>query len=85
MAKFDKPFNWGAFAPKKAKGGKKSGGKSKKGGNAWQNPQAVLDAEDARQPLPTMLLCRNAVDIDQAAAKLEQHAEALATHQRQRT
>jgi hypothetical protein len=45
--------------------------------------QAILDAEDAKQPLPTMPLCRVAVDIDQAAAKLEQHAEALAVHQRQ--
>jgi hypothetical protein len=33
----DVSFNFGAFAPKKAKGGKKSGGKNKKGGrgNAW--------------------------------------------------
>jgi hypothetical protein len=45
--------------------------------------QAILDAEDAKRPLPTMLLCRAAVDIDQAAAKLKLHAEALATHQRQ--
>jgi hypothetical protein len=29
------------------------------------------------------LRCRVAVDIDQAAAKLEQHAEALNTHMRQ--
>jgi hypothetical protein len=38
MAKFDTSFNFGANArPKKAKGAKKSGGKSKKGGrgNAW--------------------------------------------------
>jgi hypothetical protein len=38
MAKFDTSFNFGANArPKKSKGGKKSGGKPKKGGNAWQN------------------------------------------------
>jgi hypothetical protein len=50
-----------------------------------KNLQAIFDAEDAKQPLPTMPLCRVAVDIDQAVSKLEQHHEALANHQRQRT
>jgi hypothetical protein len=37
MPKFDKPFNWGAFASKKSgkAKNKKGGGKAK--GNAWQN------------------------------------------------
>jgi hypothetical protein len=43
--------------------------------------QAILDHEDAKQLLPSMLLCRMAVSVDEAVGKLEQHLEALAVHQ----
>jgi hypothetical protein len=45
--------------------------------------QTILDAEDAKHPLPGMLLARLAVSADDAVASLQWHHEALTTHQRQ--
>jgi hypothetical protein len=46
--------------------------------------QALLDAEDGRQPLPGKVLARLAVAVDEASSALERHHGALAPHQEQR-
>jgi hypothetical protein len=46
--------------------------------------QTILDAEDARHPLPTKLLGGVAVDIEQVAAALERRVEALTKYRQQR-
>jgi hypothetical protein len=43
-----------------------------------QRLQAVLDAERARDPLPIFLLCRLAIDVDNAVTMLQRPTEGLA-------
>jgi hypothetical protein len=42
-----------------------------------QRLQAILDAEKPDNPLPTLPLCRTAIDVDDAVGKLERHADQL--------